>query len=172
MPLVADRASKNGLLRAGELARASGVSTDTLRYYERKGLLASRRSANGYREYPAEALDRVRLVRTALALGFRLDDLARILKARSGGAAPCRQVRALAAAKLDELETLVQGLTAMRDEMRALLADWDKRLDSTGANEPARLLEALAATDFTAGERLALITPPWRKRKQKRKESK
>src|SRR6266404_5381549 len=91
-----------GVWKVGELAKAAGVSTDTLRHYERKGLLTPRRSPNGYRAYPAQALDRVRLVRTALALGFRLDDLARVFKVRSNGGAPCRQVRALAAAKLDE----------------------------------------------------------------------
>ena len=75
--------AKQEFLRAGELARASGVSTDTLRHYERKGVLpAPRRSPNGYREYPAEALARVLLVRRALAVGFTLDELAQILRAR------------------------------------------------------------------------------------------
>ncbi len=59
--------SKKAYVRAGELARATGVSTDTLRHYERKGVLGRpRRSANGYREYPPEALERVLLVRRAL----------------------------------------------------------------------------------------------------------
>nr|MDQ5839375.1 MerR family transcriptional regulator [Acidobacteriota bacterium] len=88
--------AKKEFLRAGELARAAGVSTDTLRHYERKGVLACpRRSANGYREYPADALARVRLVRRALAVGFTLDELARILRARERGVAPCREVREL-----------------------------------------------------------------------------
>lgn len=60
-----------------------------MRHYERKGVLAvPRRSRNGYREYPAEALERVRLVRRALAVGFTLDALARILKERARGRAP------------------------------------------------------------------------------------
>src|ERR1700754_1035172 len=58
---------EKGFVRAGELARAAGVSTDTLRHYERKGVLQKpRRSANGYREYPPDALARVLLVRRAL----------------------------------------------------------------------------------------------------------
>jgi MerR family mercuric resistance operon transcriptional regulator len=58
-------------MRAGALARLAGVSSDTLRVYEKKGLLpAPSRSANGYREYPTDAARRVRVVRQALALGF------------------------------------------------------------------------------------------------------
>jgi DNA-binding transcriptional MerR regulator len=136
---------EGGPLRSGELARLSGVSADTLRHYERKGLLKPRRAPNGYREYPGHAVERVRLIRAALAIGFKLDDLERVFKIRDAGGAPCRQVRELAAAKLDELEALVRDLTAMRDEMRELLKDWDRRLDSVPADEPARLLETLAA---------------------------
>src|SRR5215213_2862435 len=92
-------------LRSGELARLAGVSTDTLRHYERKGVLAKpRRDANGYRAYGPEAVERVRLVRRALSVGFTLDELARILKERATCRAPCRSVRELAAAKLAEVE--------------------------------------------------------------------
>src|ERR671928_552127 len=97
--------AKKTYMRAGELARAAGVSTDTLRHYERKGVLQRpRRSPNGYREYPTDALARVLLVRRALAYGFTLDELARVLRARERGGAPCREVRALAAAKLSDVE--------------------------------------------------------------------
>src|SRR4051812_28459483 len=90
----------DGLL-AGELARLAGVSSDTLRHYERKGVLPRPlRLSNGYRKYPASSVDRVRLIRRALAVGFTLDELARFLKARDRGQAPCREVRALASEKL------------------------------------------------------------------------
>lgn len=150
---------QNGALRTGELARLSGVSADTLRHYERKGLLAPRRSPNGYREYPRQALDRVRLIRSALAIGFKLDDLARVLKVRDAGGAPCRQVRALAQAKLEEIETLVREATAMRDELRALLKDWDGRLSSAAESEPAKLLESLAATSLADRQSLVPLRP-------------
>ncbi len=155
-------------MRAGELARLAGVSTDTLRHYERKGLLKPRRAPNGYREYPQQALDRVRMIRSALAIGFKLDDLARIFKVRDAGGAPCRQVRELAATKLDELETLVREATAMRDGLRMLLKDWDALLDSAPANEPARLLESLAAIGLADGHTLAQLKSPGFKRKQKK----
>src|SRR5215471_14896161 len=93
-------------LRAGELAQLAGVSTDTLRHYERKGLLAAPcRSVNGYREYPKNAFRRVRLIRRALEIGFTLDELSRVLSVRDRGGAPCRQVRALAGEKLHKVET-------------------------------------------------------------------
>jgi DNA-binding transcriptional MerR regulator len=134
--------------RSGELARAAGVSTDTLRHYERKGVLpAPRRSANNYRVYPRQALERVRMVRRALGVGFTLDELARLLKERSSGGAPCREVRQLAATKLSEVETRLSELIILRDELRATLSDWDTRLKQTKAGERAGLLEALAQSN-------------------------
>ena len=67
--------SRSGSWGIGALAKATGVSTDTLRHYERKGVLHSQRAGNGYREYPENALERVRTVRQGLAMGFTLDEL-------------------------------------------------------------------------------------------------
>jgi DNA-binding transcriptional MerR regulator len=134
----------DGLL-AGELARLSGVSSDTLRHYERKGVLpAPRRLSNSYRKYPANAVERVRLIRRALAVGFTLDELAQFLKARDRGQAPCREVRALASEKLAELESRLREMLALRDELRATLVDWDERLSRKGVDQRAGLLDALA----------------------------
>ena len=138
-------APKTTYLRSGELAKAAGVSTDTLRHYERKGVLpVARRLNNGYRKYPPDSLDRVRLVRRALAVGFTLDELAQFLKARDRGQAPCREVRASAEEKLADLEDRLKEMLALRDEMRALLGDWDRRLKGKKAGQRAGLLEALA----------------------------
>lgn len=161
-------AAKNNL-RSGELARLAGVSTDTLRHYERKGVLARpRRSNNGYREYSAEALDRVRLVQRALSVGFTLDELSRILKQRDGGHAPCREVRSLAAAKLAEIEERLQEMEDVRDELRNLLKDWDSRLAQTANGNQAKLLETLATNHRASrGEVLSPI-PSWNRRKKRR----
>jgi DNA-binding transcriptional MerR regulator len=132
------------LYRAGELARLCGVSTDTLRHYERMGVLPKpRRSAAGYRQYPAESLERVLLVRRALTLGFTLAELARILRIRDAGGAPCRQVRALAASKLEQVDRQIVDLTALRDHLRRLLKDWDERLGRTPEGTRANLLHGL-----------------------------
>ena len=138
------RATSRGL-RAGELARLCGVSTDTLRHYERVGVLARPgRSAAGYRQYPPESVARVRLVRRTLGLGFTLAELARILRTRDQGGAPCREVRAMAERKLEQLERRLAEMTSLRDHLRRLLADWDRRLAATPAGARALLLEALS----------------------------
>jgi DNA-binding transcriptional MerR regulator len=134
----------NGCLRSGELARMVGVSTDTLRHYERKGLLTSSRSPNGYREYPPDAPTRVNLVQHALSVGFSLDELSNFLKVRDRGGVPCHEVRALAAKKLEDLEARLRGLQQLRNELRALLADWDARLEAIENGGRALLLESLA----------------------------
>jgi len=72
------------------LAKLVGISTDTLRLYERKGLLRSpMRTDNGYRCYSPDCIVRLRLIRAALSIGFTLDELAKILKIRDAGGAPC-----------------------------------------------------------------------------------
>src|SRR5581483_919571 len=134
----------HSFLRSGKLAELAGVSTDTLRYYERmKVLAAPRRSEGNYRMYPAEALDRVRLIRQALAMGFSIAELARIFRVRESGGAPCRQVRKLLEEKLEDIDRQLSELASMRQQLRGVLADWDERLARTPDGKPAHLLESL-----------------------------
>jgi len=131
-------------LRSGELAKNAGVSTDTLRHYERLGILAKpRRSDGNYRMYSPDSVNRVQLVRRALAIGFSLRELAKILKIRDQGGAPCRHVRAIAEEKLAHIERELANLAAVRDQLRALLTAWDQKLERTPDGQPARLLELL-----------------------------
>ena len=131
-------------LRSGQLAEMAGISPDTLRHYERMKLLAPpRRSSGNYRQYPPAALNRVRLIRHALAVGFSLPELARILKVRDAGGAPCRQVRQLLEGKLQAMERQIENLVSMRNHLRTILADWEVRLAHKLEGEPARLLESL-----------------------------
>src|SRR5947209_676185 len=137
----------SGFFSSGELAELAGVSGDTLRHYERKGVLSRpRRGTNGYRQYPAEALERVLLIRRALSVGFTLDELARILKVRDQGGAPCQEVRNLAAKKLSNLESQLLELTKLRDDLRRTLKDWDVRLARRTNGERVGLLESLAVS--------------------------
>lgn len=101
------------------------------------------RSSGNYRLYPPEAADRVRLIRCALAVGFSLSELAKILKVRDAGGAPCRQVKRMLEEKLSELEGQIEDLVAMRDHLRTVLHDWDGRLARTPDGQPARLLDRL-----------------------------
>jgi DNA-binding transcriptional MerR regulator len=131
-------------LLSGTFAALAGVSSDTLRHYERKGLLPRPvRSSNGYRLYAPETLDRVRMIRAALAVGFTIDELARILRARDRGEAPCRTVRELAGTKLELLEERRRELDALCRQLRAVLQDWDARLSDAKPGQRAGLLTAL-----------------------------
>jgi DNA-binding transcriptional MerR regulator len=132
--------------RAGDLAKAAGVSTDTLRYYERKKVLSSQRSHNGYREYPEGALERVRMVRQAMAVGFTLDELGEILKVFDQGGAPCHQVRSLALKKLADVEEHLLEVKRLRNELREALKEWDARLARTTSGKRADLLKSFAAS--------------------------
>jgi len=121
------------------------VSTDTLRHYERVGVLAKPpRTKSGYRQYPSSALERVRLVRRAMSVGFSLEELARVLRVRDKGGAPCRQVRDLAASKLEMIERRMEELALVRDQLEKLLKDWDGRLARTAPGHRAGLLESLS----------------------------
>jgi DNA-binding transcriptional MerR regulator len=169
---VIKESDANGFMRSGELSRLAGVSADTLRHYERKGLLVRpRRSRNGYREYPTSALDRVRLIQRALRVGFTLDELARILKVRDRGGAPCREVRSLAERKLEEVEARLSQLTNLRDDLFSLLKDWDELLTNKAPTERAGLLDALASSDHARGHKGSSLARFQMNRRKKAKEN-
>ena len=130
--------------RIGQLAERAGVSADTIRHYDRLGLLPkTSRSSGGYRLFPPSVVQRVLLIRDAVRVGFSLDQLATFLRAREAGGAPCHDVRATAARILEAVDTQIADLTTRRDALRAMLEDWDHRLAETPPNRPAHLLEAL-----------------------------
>lgn len=105
-------------LRSGEVARAAGVNPQTLRYYERRGLLAEpERTLGGHRVYRPEAVTVLRVIKAAQRLGFTLDEVADLLDLRSG--APGLAARA--AVKLAEVEARIADLAVVRDSLRAAL---------------------------------------------------
>jgi DNA-binding transcriptional MerR regulator len=139
------------------LAEACGVSTDTLRHYERLGLLPrATRTKSGYRRYAPDAVERVRVIQRALAVGFSLRELAAVLERRERGEAPCRGVRTLVAERLATLETRLLELARLRDDMRLLLRDWDIRLAGTPQGQRARLLDVLAVRPIAGTRRRGL----------------
>lgn len=136
--------SEKAFLQIGELAKLTEISRDTLRHYERKGVLPrSARSLNGYRLYSSEIVERVKLIRRALAVGFTLDEIARIFAERKRGNAPCREVYALAFAKLEDVGIRISEMEMLRDDLENLVGDWNKKLSIVSGNEPAHLLEDL-----------------------------
>jgi MerR family transcriptional regulator, copper efflux regulator len=110
-------------LTSGQLAKESAVGVETLRFYEREGLLARpARTASGYRQYPAEAVERVRFIRRAQLLGFQLKDIKELLALRDDPEAGSGEVRAKAVAKLADIEQKIADLEAMRAELTRLVA--------------------------------------------------
>lgn len=131
-------------MRSGELAKEAKVSPDTIRHYERMGLLkAPPRTEAGYRDYPPDAIGRLRLIRRALGAGFSLRELAKVLRIRDSGKIPCRSVRDAAVKKLTELDRQIRDLNVARRQLASILRDWDARLASTKPGHRARLLENL-----------------------------
>lgn len=111
-------------MRIGELSERVGVSTATIRYYEKRGLLRKpARTRSGYRAYPAEAGLELRLIRWAKAVGFTLREIRDLLQVvREHAQRPSDRVRARFDTKLSEVETRLQELAAIRDQLAALAA--------------------------------------------------
>ncbi|PND38022.1 MerR family transcriptional regulator [Paucibacter aquatile] len=110
-------------MQIGELSARTGLSRDTLRFYEKRGLLRARRSDNGYRDYPPEAVRWLGYVRMAQGLGFSLAeieaDLPRVTDAQP--AATADELQAVLARKLQEIDARIAGLQGLRAELLAQL---------------------------------------------------
>lgn len=114
----------NGALRSGELADAAGVNLQTLRYYERRGLLEEPdRSPGGHRLYPAEALTMLRVIKTAQRLGFTLEEVSElvVLGRHRHGRKPDTGLAARAAGKLAEIEAKISDLQVIASTLRTAI---------------------------------------------------
>jgi len=138
------QSSVSKALRSGAVAKAAGVSPDTIRHYERIGVLPrAARTEAGYRVYPASAVERVLVVQRALRIGFTLAELAEVLKARDAGGAPCQRVYQLACEKLKGIEADIEALGRTRLYLRKVLIDWERRMQRTAPGEKSHLLHSL-----------------------------
>lgn len=108
-------------MRPSEVAARAGVNPQTLRYYERRGLLPTPpRTPAGYRAYPAGTVRVIRFVKRAQELGFSLDEINRLLHLAHNGPAACHTVRALAQTKVAELDAKIADLRRMRRSLARL----------------------------------------------------
>ncbi len=129
------------VMKIGEVATQAGVNVQTLRYYERSGLLREpTRRGSGYRDYSAEAVRIVRFIKHAQRLGFSLTDIADLLRLSSDQKDPCGDVRVLAHQKLAEIESKIASLRAMRRALKALAQGCEQPRSDSGCP----LLRALA----------------------------
>lgn len=119
------------MLRIGEVAARSGVSIDTVRYYERRKLLPpAPRTGGGVRLFSAESVERVCFIKQAQALGFSLDEIRELLT--SGGAAECERVRDLLRVRLAALDERLQLMREFRRLLAHHLAACEKELTERG----------------------------------------
>ena len=131
-------------LHSGALAKATGVSPDTIRHYERIGVLPrASRTDSGYRVYTASAVERVLVVRRALRIGFTLAELAEVLKARDAGGAPCHRVYKLAQEKLKGITADIEALKQTQRYLKQVLGDWEGRMERTTPGQKSNLLHSL-----------------------------
>ncbi len=131
-------------LTIGDVAARSGETRDTIRYYERIGLVPKPiRTAAGYRQYREGIVKRLALIRNAQRFGFPLRDIARFLGVRDGGGKPCHDVRAAAQRMLEAADRQIADMIEARQAMRATLKMWDAKLAATPPDQPAHLLESL-----------------------------
>jgi MerR family mercuric resistance operon transcriptional regulator len=104
----------------GRLARAAGVNVETIRYYQRRGLLDQpKKRSNGYRRYSEHVLKRVRFIKRAQTLGFTLQEIDNLLRLEQVDC--CDNTRKLATRKLAMIQTKLADLTAIRDVLAELV---------------------------------------------------
>ena len=131
-------------LRSGALAKLAGVSADTIRHYERIGVLPqASRTDSGYRVYPASAVARVLVVQRALRIGFTLAELAEVLKARDARGAPCQRVYQRAQEKLRGIEADIVDLKGTQRYVKKVLSDWEQRIQRAAPGQQSHLLHSL-----------------------------
>jgi Hg(II)-responsive transcriptional regulator len=129
-----------GTLRTGEVAALAGVNVQTLRYYERRGLLREPdRRPSGYREYPADAVRLIRFIKRAQDLGFTLSEIEDLLQLRGDQDSACSEVRATAEAKMEDIERKIRQLRAMKRALGVLAAS----CATDGSARHCPILEAL-----------------------------
>jgi DNA-binding transcriptional MerR regulator len=112
-------------LKIGDIARQTGVSVGTLRYYETlKLLLPIERGKNGYRYYDSETIQQVQFIKKAQCLGFSLADIRQILDVRDRGQLPCSLVQDLLTNKITQLTAQIQQMTLFKHELEEYRDRW------------------------------------------------
>jgi len=132
----------------GELASETGVKVPTIRYYEGIGLLAAPpRTEGNQRRYDATALERLRFIAHARAMGFPMEELRVLLRIAGHRDAPCEDIDALVRGRLTEVEDRIRRLTALRTELTGMLQSHQH-----GTVADCRVVEVLSDHDHCGHE--------------------
>ena len=134
------------LLKIGEVAKQTGIGSETLRFYERSGLLnRPARTEGGYRLYDKEALLTLEFIKRAQTLGFTLDEIRQIIAEGRTGHHPCAEVREIVRARLRELDERMRQMRKYRDALATTLKGWDEKGTVAG-----RFCGLIEGTDLNA----------------------
>lgn len=137
------RQSSEARLSIGTVSRRAGVGIDTIRYYERRGLLAEpERRPSGYRLYDERVIQRLRFVRHAKELGFTLDEIGELLSLRLDPGRDCSEVKKTAVTRLADIEGKIKSLQRMRRALRKV----SEACSGKGSTSECPILEALETT--------------------------
>ena len=133
-------------LTRGALAKESGVNVETVRFYEKQGLIAEPpRSTSNYRMYPEDAVRRVQFIRRAKELGFTLKEILNLLSLRATLGVQCADVRGRAEEKVRDIDERIRTLRAMRKALSNLIA----QCSGKGPVTDCPILEALDPEDVS-----------------------
>lgn len=139
-------------LKIGQVARRASIGVETLRFYETRGLVRpSGRTASGYRYYDSTIFKRLEFIQKSQAIGFSLSEIARIIDEASRGKRPCKEVRRLAAERLEALDRKLDDLKRYRSELRKTLDSWEQEGENAG--EICGLIESLDPSRFPPSNR-------------------
>lgn len=128
-----DAEVRERLLKIGEVARRTGIGIETLRFYERSGLLGRpARTDGGYRLYSAEELLRLAFIKRAQTLGFTLEEIKRIMAESRAGERPCTEVREIVRERLVELDERLKQMRRYRNALARTLQHWDEKKHADG----------------------------------------
>lgn len=137
-------AGKMTNMTIGQLAKASGVGIETIRYYEKEGLLETpRRRISGYREYDDSVIPRLRFIRRAKQLGFTLAEINELLALRLDRRASCGRVKQQAESKIADIEAKLKSLR----RMKSALLDLSEACDESAPTSQCPILNALDGDD-------------------------
>jgi len=133
-------------LTIGQVAKRAGIGVETVRYYERQGLLEKpSRRASGYRQYEPRVVDRLGFIRQAKDLGFTLREIKQLLELRLDPSSNCADVKQRADAKVDQIDAKIDTL----QRMRRALVKLTKACNGKGTTEDCPILEALEQREQT-----------------------
>jgi MerR family copper efflux transcriptional regulator len=137
------------VLSIGQVAKQTGVTVETVRFYEKRGLIEqAKRTASGYRQYVPGTVKRIRFIQHAKDAGFTLNDIAELLALRQAPGETCAPIRARAQAKIEAVDSKLRDLQRIRDALSKLV----NKCDTNDALGDCPIIESLEEEEWVSNE--------------------